>query len=418
MQRHASIPSAKIALLVAASLVTAASLAAPVAAETSKASSSSLYQQPRATSGSQRGSSEFDLFAPALDRTEHTIDYAYWDEALTWMVVPMGPSVREGAPRVSPEIGTRIVYGHQSRYRLEGNRIAFSFLPPQVKRDLTEYRQDLESVGNTLNIAELPRNEQLAFWINLHNVAVIEAISNEYPIRSPSKAKFGPDKVALQDAKLVTIRGVALSPRDIREKIVYPNWSDPRVIYGFWRGEIGGPSIQRYAFTGQNVDTLLSLGAEEFVNSLRGIESFGGALRVSQIYEEAQPYYFGSDEDLRGHLAAFARDDVKALINEKDRIAYNSYESAIADLVYGKSDPGIAPVCRFGGGGRVLPDFTAGFSILTNCTIQPGVTDRAALRLMKERKLKLAKANRRGIRTGSVIVGGAEGESEGVKEVE
>ncbi|MEO1730353.1 MAG: hypothetical protein AAFR64_06410, partial [Pseudomonadota bacterium] len=191
---------------------------------------------------------------------------------------------------------------------------------------------------------------------------------------------------------------------------------DPRVVYGFWRGEIGGPSIQRYAFTGQNVDTLLSVGAEEFVNSLRGIESYGGALRISQIYEEAQPFYFDSDDALRGHLAAFARDDVKALINGQDRIAYNSYESAIADLVFGKSDPGITSVCRFGGDGGALPDFTAGFSILTNCTLQPGITDRAALRLMQERDLKLAKAYRRGIRTGSVIVGGAEGE--GVKEVE
>lgn len=417
MQSYASISKLKIALC-AAGMVTAVSAIAPLAAEASETSSTFAWQEPQAASGSARENGAFDLFVPAPDQADHTIDYGHWDEALTWMVVPMGPSVREGAPRVSPETGSRIVYGHQSRYRLEGNRIAFSFLPPQVKRDLTEYRQDLESVGNTLNIAELPRNEQLAFWINLHNVAVIEAISNEYPIRSPSKAKFGPDKVALQDAKLVTIKGVALSPRDIREKIVYPNWSDPRVIYGFWRGEIGGPSIQRYAFTGQNVDTLLSLGAEEFVNSLRGIESFGGALRVSQIYEEAQPYYFGSDEELRGHLAAFARDDVKALINEKDRIAYNSYESDIADLVYGKSDPGITSVCQIGGGAAILPDGAAGASLLAGCTIQPGVTDRAALRLMNERRLKLAKAYRRGIRTGSVIVGGAEGQSEGVKEVE
>ena len=176
---------------------------------------------------------------------------------------------------------------------------------------LTQYRQDLERVGNELDIVHLPRNEQLSYWINLHNVAVIEALAHQYPMREPAEGSFGANETTLQDAKLVTIDGVQLSPRDIREKIVYPNWSDPRVIYGFWRGEIGGPSIQRLAYTGSNGDQLLALNAEEFVNSLRGVEAYGGALRISQIYEEAAPFYFADDADLITHLSQFARDDVK-----------------------------------------------------------------------------------------------------------
>ena len=171
------------------------------------------------------------------------------------------------------------------------NSVAFSYLTPEIRAALTEYRQDLERIGTERDITSLPRNEQLAFWLNLHNVAVIEAIAGQYPITEVV------DETDIHDRKLVTIDGVALSPRDIREGIVYPNWRDPKVIYGFWHGTIGGPSIQRIAYTGGNVDALLSLSAEEFVNSLRGVEKAFGTMRVSPLYREAS-IYFADEEAL------------------------------------------------------------------------------------------------------------------------
>ncbi len=388
------------------------SLTVPLAAE-----SASAPFQARSSSSSSANGDPFEQFVPAAQRKDHRIDYAHWDEALEWFVIPMGPSLRQGARRPDAGTGTRFVYGHDSRYRLEGNRVAFSFLSPQIRNALTEYRKDLEQVGSSLDISTLPRNEQLAFWINLHNVAVVEAVALEYPMREPAKRTFGTNNATLQDAKLVTIGGIDLSPRDIREKIVYPNWKDPKVIYAFWRGEIGGPSIQRTAFTGANVDFLLSLGAEEFVNSLRGIESFGGALQVSKIYQEAEPFYFQDREDLRAHLAKFARDDVKKLIAKKDRIAFNRYESDIADMLYGRGDPGLTWVCVQGRGGEGIP--TNGASAVGLCSDEPVVTDRAAKRLMLERAQKLNRAWRRGIRTGTVIFGNGDfADGETPKEVE
>ncbi|MEM9310987.1 MAG: DUF547 domain-containing protein [Pseudomonadota bacterium] len=395
-------------------------LAAPLAAETSDSAEFAITQSPNAAQSAladrPQAVGTLGQFAPAANRNDNKIDYQHWDEALEWMVIPMGPSIREGAPRVVPTTGTRIIYGHQSRYRLEGNRIAFSFLGPDIVSALTAYRQDLERVGSELDLVRLPRNEQLAYWINLHNVAVIEALALEYPLRHPSDRKFGVNEAPLQDAKLVTIKGVSLSPRDIREGIVYANWSDPKVMYGFWRGEIGGPSIPRLAFTGGNVDALLTWGAEEFVNSLRGLEAFNGALRVSPLYKEVENIYFTEEGALRAHLLAHARDDVKPLIDKYDRVAYNRYEGDIADMVYGKSDPGLTTVCEQGKDGIIPSQWAAQISDTANCTFQPGVKDRAALRLIEERSRKLLKANKRGIRTGTVIVGGDD--TEAPKEVE
>ncbi|MCK0127500.1 DUF547 domain-containing protein [Erythrobacter sp. F6033] len=374
------------------------SLAAPIAAENNSDSF-----EPRSSKASLGG---VEQFTPTSISTDHRIDYAHWDEALGWFVIPMGPSLREGAPRVEPFTGSRRIYGHDSRYRLEGNRVAFSFFDDSVRASLTEYRMDLERIGTQLDIASLPRNEQLAYWINLHNVAMIEALAGAYPLSEPRTRRFGPNSAALDDAKLVSVKGVALSPRDIREGIVFANWRDPKVIYGFWRGEIGGPSIQRLAYNSQNVDALLALSAEEFVNSLRGVEKFGGALRVSKIYQEAAPFYFGDFDQLRSHLGQFAGDDVRGLIESTDKTHYNAYETDLADLTRGEKAPGFF---NFGtatdpaGGDRVFRSYTPRSALNANSPISMSIQ-----RLITERQNKLTKANKRGIRTGMVIYGDGE----------
>jgi len=280
----------------------------------------------------------FATFAPDGDPINHRIDYEIWDEAMKNLVISMGPSLRQSAGRPDGSFGTRRQYGHVSRYRLEGTRIMFSFLDADIRASFTEYRQDLQSVADQIDIQSLRRNEQLAYWINLHNVAMIEQISNAWPIRQPREIEI--DGVALDDARFIMVEGIALSPRDIREKIVYANWNDPRVIYGFWRGEIGGPSIQREAFNADNVSRLLDRGARDFVNSLRGTQKNGGRLEVSELYEEVAPFYFANFEsDLRAHLAQFANEDTSELLSETSGVRANVNEHDIADLAGGVREP-------------------------------------------------------------------------------
>ena len=164
--------------------------------------------------GSPAGDSQFATFAPSGSPIDHTIDYSIWDEAMQNLVISMGPSLRETAGSPPASFGTRRQYGHTSRYRLEGSRIMFSFLDADIRASFTEYRRDLESVADQIDIQSLSRNEQLAYWINLHNVAMIEQIADAWPVRQPRELKVG--GVPLDDARFITVEGIALSPRDIR----------------------------------------------------------------------------------------------------------------------------------------------------------------------------------------------------------
>ena len=318
-------------------IVTSAAFAALLAAGSAPAHAQETA--PAAAAQASMIDSDFARFVPRPSK-DLQLDFSVWQDALRYMVLRMGPSTRQGANTVEPLTGTRFVYGHDSRIRMEGNRIPFSMLTEEAIAPLTEYREDLQRIAAEIDIASLPKNQQLAFWINLHNVAVIEQIARNYPVTSPRLIRLGGGDTPLDETKFITIGGVALSPRDIRTRIVFPNWDDPKVVYGFFRGELGGPTIPRLAYTGANVDALLTENGTEFVNSLRGVESLGSDLRVSAIYEEAAPFYFPAmGEDLRAHLATLAQEEVQGLLARKQDIKVARYVDTVADLAGGEREP-------------------------------------------------------------------------------
>lgn len=360
-----------------------AALASPALA------SSYEVQAQKAAKPVSNADNRLEQFTPRTTDPDHKIDYSIWGDALQSFVVGMGPSLREGAPWPDVFTGTRFNRGHNSRLRYEGSRIAYSFFTDEITASLTEYRQDLERVGTEVNIASLSRNEQLAFWLNLHNVAIIEQIARNYPKVVPSLIEI--DDTPLDEARFIEVAGVKLSPRDIRTRIVYPNWSDPRVVYGFFRGDIGGPMIQPEEFNAGNLDFLLADNAGEFVNSLRGVERRGDRLLVSRIYEEAAPFYFSDLEtDLPAHIASFAEEEVTKHLEKADRIEYSLYEKDIADLARGQRQPYVPNVTS-------LNRYNE--SIFTSTRIPLNV-----MRYVTERQIKIDRLKREGVPTWTVRV--------------
>jgi hypothetical protein len=354
---------------------------------------------PASPTLAQSTEADFSTFAPKSEPVADRIDYSIWNEAMQNLVISMGPSLRQTAGTPPQGFGTRRQYGHTSRYRLEGTRIMFSFLDADVIASFGEYRRDLEATADKVDIQALSRNEQLAYWINLHNVAMVEQIAEAWPVRQPRELKI--DGVPLDEAKFITVEGVPLSPRDIREKIVYANWQDPIVIYGFWRGEIGGPSIRREAYNADNVARMLYSNARDFVNSLRGTQKLGKKLQVSTLYKEAAPFYFKDFEsDLRAHLALYANDDVTKILNNTTKTEASVREYDIADMAGGLREPTYS-------------------LITTGGTAQSFRIPRAMAGLLAQREEKFRRIIENG-RAGTVTVGkfylpGEEGEDGEVK---
>ena len=319
-------------------------LLAPISSQAQKAVPATVYKTAqfmpdKLNEGPEISGSRFAKFIPQATAKKTRLDYQIWDEALRNVVLDLGPSLRKRARRPDPTVGSKFVHGHKSAYRLEGSRVTFSYVNDLYVEGLTAYRKDLEDIGTRLDITTFSRNEQLAYWFNLHNVAVIEQIALNYPIDRPANIKLSVSgsKASMDEARFITVKGEALSLKDIREKIVYANWTNPDVIYGFFRGNIGSPKLPRVAYTGSSIDYLLKENAVEFVNALRGFHEAWSNRNVSVVYEEAASIYFKNwEEDLTAHLLKHAERETVAEVNSGKPFKVDTYDKMIADLSGGR----------------------------------------------------------------------------------
>lgn len=262
--------------------------------------------------------------------SNYVIRYDDWDLVLSSVVLDVGPSDRRAAGkghRVST--ASRIRHGNTSATAFEGNRVMFSEFKDEHVESLLAMRKDIEAVADFVPLEELDQWEQLAYWYNLHNVAVVYEIAKAYPVKKIKSLVEG--RKAVWDNKTMSVAGTPVSIKDIEDHVI-ETWDNPLVLYGFFMGTVGGPNIRTSAFTGDNVVEELQRNAVRFVNSLRGFRSWSGDVRVSDHYEMGTRLFPNFEEDLRKHLMAYSRPDSRAELQKANRIKVDNYDWAIADI--------------------------------------------------------------------------------------
>jgi hypothetical protein len=276
-------------------------------------------------------------FAAYSETSNSHVDYQVWSDLLRDIVLNVPRMDRNPERTRTINTGTRTSTANETRYRNEANRVVYHLLSDEYKEAITFYRQDLEAIPDQIDLASLSSNEQLAYWMNLHNVAIIEQVMLDYPTTRINRLTAAGTNENVFEAKILTVAGVPLSLNDIRLRIVYAHWDDPRVMYGFFNGSIGGPEIRREAYDGRRIWAQLDNNAREFVNSLRGVETSQRDLRVSHIYQEAERLFPDFETDLRTHLARYAEATTRDQLAPGRRLRANINEWHIADLINGST---------------------------------------------------------------------------------
>lgn len=264
------------------------------------------------------------------------INYTDWSFILRNTVIGAPRSKRgkalrgtQGAPT-----GSRLSSRNKGDTRNEGNRINLKVLAQEKNlTDLENIRKSLERVPADVSMGHWKKEEQLAFWLNLYNVTLVEHLAKEYPFRKLRKLKKAKEGIWTQ--KHLNVAGVPLSLNDIQHTILPNKWDTTLFIYGLFQGYIGGPSIQKTAFTGKNVHHLLTRSAREFINSNRGMKARGNTLKISEFYKENAAIFPDWQNDIKAHVAALSNGSMKAAVQNTSKVKTLRMDYNTTDLFGG-----------------------------------------------------------------------------------
>lgn len=270
----------------------------------------------------------------------YEISYKDLDTLLRSTVLATGKSNRVQAKKTKAKVGTKLKVNINKLTALEGNRFFFeAFKKDENKELLGKLRLSLAKVPSEVSLNNFSKKEQLAYWLNLYNVTILDEIVKVYPERKLED--FLDDTL---DKKILTVAGIKLSLNDIQYNILKEKYdNDPLIIYGLYQGIIGGPNIRKRAYTGDNVYQALAANADEFVNSNRG--TYAGkkdVFRISTLYKRNKEFFPNFNSTIKEHLLTHLSGSMRYKLENSDKIKANISNWRITDL-YGTTR-------SFGGG--------------------------------------------------------------------
>ena len=257
------------------------------------------------------------LFLQENPKAQYTIEYDDLNSLLNRLVTNVKFKKRKNSRRREAQVGT-LLYTNKVPSVFNANQFDYDIFrkKPANIEILNELIQDLQSLPNDIALSEFKGNSQLAYWLNLYNIALVREITKIY-IDGKFEIDLYSDNSIL-DKPILTVSGIKLSLNDIQFKIVYPKFkNNPILMYGFYQGVVGGPDLLNKAYTGENVYSLLELNAKAFVNSNRSnYKTSKTVLRVSNIYEHNDSLFPDFKNSLKKHLAKFISAKYKTRIEE------------------------------------------------------------------------------------------------------
>lgn len=243
------------------------------------------------------GRSEFKIFAVSNEASRSHLDFAAWTDFLTKLVSFTGGRSNV-AYRLVREGGAEFLDGYVGE--LQGIR-------PEA----------------------LSRQEQLAFWLNLHNAQAVRLTTANYPVRAGDALVNG----AAWNAPALTVSGVSFSLAELRTVILPANFKDPRIISALALPAKGGPPLQQTAFDGRDINAQLDAAAAQYINLNGTVSVKGDVAFVAPVFTENRALYGGKDADLLAHLRKFASPKLAAKLAAATQVQPGGFNWALNDYV-------------------------------------------------------------------------------------
>lgn len=178
-----------------------------------------------------------------------------------------------------------------------------------------------------LKPSAMGEDEQLAFYFNLYNAAIVDLALDNYPLDSIRDVGGGFISKGPWKIKVVTVEGEELSFDDIEHGTVRANFDEPRVHYAFNCASFGCPDLRAEAWRAETLDADLDAAARRYVAHPRGIRIDGkGRVFASSIYKWFQEDFGGNEKGVIDHVSAYAVGDKKTALDAASGVKGFDYD--------------------------------------------------------------------------------------------
>ncbi len=181
------------------------------------------------------------------------------------------------------------------------------------------------------DVTTLNSNEQLAYWLNVHNLVMMKAVATETNLRNLNEDRLAGNQDDFWRKKRINVAGVDLSLEDIQVEILGANFGDkPNVAYGLYQGIEGGPTLPAKLFTGAKVEKQLEKLGSEYVNSKSALRLRGEKSTLSPVYGWLkQPFFGDDDQKILAHISEKLSDKKSAKFSKVQNIKYHKLNTKI-----------------------------------------------------------------------------------------
>ena len=159
-----------------------------------------------------------------------------------------------------------------------------------------------------------PKNEQLAFWINVYNAFTIDLIVNNYPLKSIQNLDGGKP----WDVKRINIDGKKYSLNNIENDIIRPQFKDARIHFALNCAAKSCPPLLNGAFFAKTLNAQLDEVTKKFINNSKYQTISASKLTLSKIFD-----WYGVDF---GDKIAFINKYSNVKVNKNASIVFKDYE--------------------------------------------------------------------------------------------
>jgi hypothetical protein len=212
----------------------------------------------------------------------------------------------------------------------------YKALKANDKKTLDELRQQLAQV----DVGALPRTDQLAYWINLYNISVVNVVVEHYPVASIRD--ISTDWIAhlsvFKKLKSVQTRTGPLTLDEVENDKIRDPFKDPRIHFAINCAAKSCPPIRTEPYVGAQLSLQLDEQVRSFVNDPNKVrlEKSGGQLVIHTtkimdwFKDDFEKWSAGRAAFIAHYIAPDKRKQIEAAANQIS-LKFDDYDWKLND---------------------------------------------------------------------------------------